>query len=291
MLPGGFGLKIFEAEDRGEFAPGKAALHLRSFFRAGVDTTIGGIGHTLHLLARHPDQYALLHADPARARNAFEEGIRLESPALVLFRTTSGEVELSGCGLKADTKVAYYPGAANRDPRKWMDPQRFDITRDVAGVHRAFGYGAHACIGQMIARLEAECIIGAMAKRAEEARTGGRAGDAAGQYAANAGATAPADHTRFRQLAGMPSAPEPAKMRSSCHAGLDPAFAPPRPDHLAHVATCLQFVQQGAGEVLLRDAAATFRIAHQRPQRQPIARRPFARPDLRRWRQAGPVES
>lgn len=175
MVPGGFGLKIFEAEDRGEFAPGKAALHLRSFFRAGVDTTIAGIGHALDLLARNPDQYALLHADPTLARNAFEEGIRLESPAMVLFRTTTGEVALSGCQLKADTKIGYYPGAANRDPRKWADPQRYDITRDVAGVHRAFGYGAHVCIGQMIARLEAECIVGAIARRAKKIEPAGPA--------------------------------------------------------------------------------------------------------------------
>lgn len=167
MVPGGFGIQIFEAEDRGEFAPGKAALHLRSFFRAGVDTTISGIGHALHLLARHPGQYALLHADPARARNAFEEAIRLEAPAMVLFRTTTGEVALSGTRLKADTKVGYYPGAANRDPRRWSEPDRYDITRDVAGAHRSFGYGAHVCIGQMIARLEAECILGAIARRAK----------------------------------------------------------------------------------------------------------------------------
>lgn len=167
MLPGGFGLKIFEAEDRGEFAPGKAAMHVRTFFRAGVDTTISGIGHALHLLASNPSQYALLEADPARARNAFEEAIRMESPAMVLFRTTTGDVELSGVRLKADTKVGYYAGAANRDPRKWQDPERYDITRDVAGIHRAFGFGAHVCIGQMIARLEAECIVGAIARRAK----------------------------------------------------------------------------------------------------------------------------
>jgi cytochrome P450 len=173
MLPGGFGLKIFEAEDRGEFAPGKAALHLRSFFRAGVDTTIAGIGHTLRLLASNPDQYARLHAEPARSRNAFEEGIRLESPAMVLFRTTVGEVELSGTRLEADTKVAYYPGAANRDPRKWKDPERYDIARDVAGIHRAFGHGVHVCIGQMIARLEAEAILTAIARRARSIELAG----------------------------------------------------------------------------------------------------------------------
>ena len=165
MLPGGFGEKIFEAEDRGEFAPGTAAPHVRSFFRAGVDTTMAGIGHALNQLARHPDQYELVRSDPTRIKNAFEEAIRIESPAMVLFRTTAGEVELSGYRLEADTKVAFYPGAANRDPRKWADPDRYDITRNVSGVHRAFGVGAHVCIGQMIARLEAECIIGALARR------------------------------------------------------------------------------------------------------------------------------
>ncbi len=174
MLPGGFGLKIFEAEDRGEFAPGKAALHLRSFFRAGVDTTIAGIGHALYHLTANPDEYALLNADPTRARNAFEEGIRIESPAQVLFRTTTGEVELSGYKLKADTKVGYWPGAANRDPRKWTDPERYDIARDVAGVHRAFGAGAHVCIGQMIARLEGECILGALARRVKSIEFNGK---------------------------------------------------------------------------------------------------------------------
>lgn len=167
MLPGGFGEKIYQAEDRAEFAAGTAEPHVRSFFRAGVDTTIAGIGITLNQLAQNPEQFALLKKDPSKIRNAFEEGIRFEAPAQVLFRTTTGEVEFSGYRLKADTKIAYYPGAANRDPRKWDDPDRFDITRDVLGNHLAFGAGTHVCIGQMIARLEAEAILGAIIKRAK----------------------------------------------------------------------------------------------------------------------------
>ncbi len=165
MLPGGFGARIYEAEDRGDFAPGTAAPHVRSFFRAGTDTTIAGIGFTLNQLARAPEQYALMRSDAALQRNAFEEAIRHESPASVLFRVATGTVELSGYRLEADTKVAYYPGAANRDPRKWEDPDRFDVARKVLGVHRAFGVGTHVCIGQMIARLEAECILAALAQR------------------------------------------------------------------------------------------------------------------------------
>ncbi|MEC3947672.1 cytochrome P450 [Sphingobium sp. HWE2-09] len=173
MLPGGFGIQIFEAEDRGEFASGTAAPHVRSFFRAGTDTTIAGIGHALHLLAINPEQYSLLHADPAKARNAFEEAIRLESPAMVMFRTTTGNVELSGVRLKPDTKVGYYAGAANRDARQWVDPDRYDINRNVAGIHRAFGFGAHICIGQMIARLEAESILNAISIRAKSVELAG----------------------------------------------------------------------------------------------------------------------
>lgn len=166
MLPGGFGLKIYEAEDAGEFEAGTAPLHVRSFFRAGVDTTMAGIGSTLKHLAEHPDQLARVKEDPVRLiKAAFEETLRLEAPAQVMFRTTTQDVELGGVRLRADTKVGYHMGAANRDPRQWQDPDRFDIDRQTIGVHRSFGVGSHVCIGQMIARLEAESILGALLRR------------------------------------------------------------------------------------------------------------------------------
>lgn len=172
-LPGGFAEKIYEAEDAGHFDKGTAPLHVRSFFRAGVDTTIAGIGSTLKLLAEHPDQFARVKANPALIKGAFEEALRLESPAQVMFRTTTGEVELGGVRLRADTKVGYHMGAANRDPRQWSDPARFDVTRQTAGVHRAFGVGAHVCIGQMISRLEAESILGALVRRVQRIEPAG----------------------------------------------------------------------------------------------------------------------
>ncbi|WP_422098834.1 cytochrome P450 [Variovorax sp.] len=172
-LPGGFAEKIYEAEDAGHFDKGTAPLHVRSFFRAGVDTTIAGIGSTLKLLAEHPDQFARVKANPALIKGAFEEALRLESPAQVMFRTTTGEAELGGVRLRADTKVGYHMGAANRDPRQWPDPARFDVTRQTAGVHRAFGMGAHVCIGQMISRLEAESILGALVRRVKRIEPAG----------------------------------------------------------------------------------------------------------------------
>lgn len=176
MLPGGFGEKIYQAEDAGEFDASTAPLHVRTFFRAGVDTTMAGIGSTLKLLAEHPDQLALVKQDPAKMiKNAFEEALRLESPAQVMFRTTTQDVELGGVKLRADTKVGYHMGAANRDPRQWKDPDRFDVTRQTAGVHRAFGAGAHVCIGQMIARLEAESVLGALLRRVKAIEPDGEA--------------------------------------------------------------------------------------------------------------------
>jgi hypothetical protein len=166
MLPGGFGEQIFEAEDRGELPAGTAHLQVRGFVRGGVDTTIAGIGFALQQLALHPEQWAMIRRNPAMARLAFEEAIRFESPAQVLFRTAAADTELGGCHVERDVKIGYFIGAANRDPRKWERPDAFDITRNSAGVHVAFGAGVHVCIGQMIARLEAECILTALAKRA-----------------------------------------------------------------------------------------------------------------------------
>lgn len=165
MLPGGFGEKIYQAEDEGFFAKGTAGPQVRSFLRAGVDTTIAGIGHALHLLAAHPDQWALLKAEPARVKGAFEEALRLESPSSCIFRTTTQGGSFAGLDLRPDTKIALFLGAANRDPAQFPDPDRFDITRESAGVHVGLGAGPHICIGQMIARLEAECLLSALLRR------------------------------------------------------------------------------------------------------------------------------
>lgn len=165
MRPGSIGEMVLDAEARGEFDPGVGSNIMRAFVRGGVDTTVAGIGFALNQLARNPDQFALLRDNAALAKNTFEEAIRHESPSYVNFRTTTRETELSGYRLDADTKIGTFSGAANRDPRFWKDPEKFDITRDVTGIHVAFGHGSHTCIGQMIARLEAECILRALSQR------------------------------------------------------------------------------------------------------------------------------
>lgn len=165
MLPGGFGELIYQAEDEGDLQKGFAANLTRSFLRGGMDTTISGIGTALQALARDPTQWDLLRADPGLARNAFDEAIRYESPVQVMFRTTCDGAELAGVTLEPNTKIAAFIGAANRDINKWPDAAVFDLKRE-AGGQLAFGHGPHVCIGQMIARLEAECLLSALARRA-----------------------------------------------------------------------------------------------------------------------------
>lgn len=164
LRPGGFGDQIWQAVDAGELTAEQAPLLVRSFLSAGVDTTINGLGNALYALASNPDQYAKLRADPSLARPAFEEGLRWESTAQTFFRTAGRDTEIAGCAVPADTKVLCMLGAANRDPRKWPDPDRYDVERRPTG-HVALGSGIHGCVGQAIARLEGELILSTLARR------------------------------------------------------------------------------------------------------------------------------
>jgi len=166
LTPDGLGAQIYAAADTGEVTVDEARLLVRTFLSAGVDTAVNGIGNMMLAFARHPDQWALLRDAPALARAAFEEALRYESPIQMFFRTTTRQVDVGGVQLDEGQKVVLSLGGANRDPRKWEEPSRFNIRRSSAG-HVAFGSGVHACLGQMFARLEGEAILTAFAERAQ----------------------------------------------------------------------------------------------------------------------------
>ncbi len=159
----GLGAQIYQAADDGELTQDEAALLVRSLLSAGLDTTVIALGNAIYCFATHPEQWQRLREDPGRARSAFDEGLRLESPAQTFFRTTTRRVDLAGTELPPHAKILLFLGAANRDPRRWEDPEKFDIERKVAG-HVGLGTGIHACVGQSLARLEAECLLGALAR-------------------------------------------------------------------------------------------------------------------------------
>jgi cytochrome P450 len=163
LRPDGLGELIYRAADAGEITHQQAPMLVRSFLSAGVDTTIYGMANTLLTLANHPEEYAKLHATPALARQAFEESLRYESALQMIFRTSSRDTELAGHQIPSDKKVLAFLGAANRDPRKWPDANKFDIERNPVG-HMVFGTGIHGCVGQVIARMEGEIALRTMAK-------------------------------------------------------------------------------------------------------------------------------
>jgi cytochrome P450 len=163
LLPGGMGAEIHTRAAAEGFSPGDAAMLVRSFLSAGVDTTVHGLGNALWCLARFPEQYAALRAEPDRARAAFEEVLRFEAPVQTFFRTTTREVDLDGVRIGAGQKVLLFLGAAGRDPRQWEYPDVFDISRRATG-HVGFGFGIHACVGMAMARLEGEAMLTALAR-------------------------------------------------------------------------------------------------------------------------------
>lgn len=159
----GIGATMFAAADEGEITEDVAGMLIRSLLSAGVDTTVTGIGSALWCLAQHPEQFEALKADPDKlALPTFEETLRFCTPVQAFFRTAGEDTAVSGVAIEEGSKILCVLGSANRDPAKFPDPDRFDISRDTRG-HLALGVGVHACVGQVIARAEGKAILRAIA--------------------------------------------------------------------------------------------------------------------------------
>jgi cytochrome P450 len=131
----------------------------------GIETTEGMIANAvLHLLA-DPAQRALVEADRSLIPNAVEESLRLEPAASVVDRYATRDVELGGASIRARELVRVSLAGANRDPRVFAEPHRFDVRREGARRHVAFAHGPHVCIGIHLARLEAHTAVGRLLDR------------------------------------------------------------------------------------------------------------------------------
>lgn len=161
----GLGAQIYAACAQVGIDDDDAAVLVRTFFSASMDTTMNGIGFTIQSLAECPRQWAMVREDPSLVKAAFDESLRHRSPSPYIGRTTACDVEIEGVTIPAESKVLLLVGAANRDPARFPDPDRFDLRRN-SGGHVAFGAGIHACIGQMVAKLEAEMALEALARHA-----------------------------------------------------------------------------------------------------------------------------
>ena len=131
---------------------------------AGYETTANLLSNSVLHLAEHPEQRAWLAADPGRFQDAIEELLRFDAPVQVLARNTTKPVELHGQLLPAGARVLLLYGAANRDPRRYDDPDRLDLGRPVLR-HLSFGNGIHHCLGAPLARQEAKVALAALLAR------------------------------------------------------------------------------------------------------------------------------
>ena len=146
--------------------PKQAVELMRDYIAPSLDTTISVIGYAMMLFAQHPEQWQKLRADRSLCRNAIEEIVRLNTPIKAFSRYVAEDIDVEGVTLSAGSRVLMVFGAANRDPAKFPDPNRFDIERNTRG-HVGFGHGVHACLGMHLARLEITSLFNALADQIE----------------------------------------------------------------------------------------------------------------------------
>lgn len=127
----------------------------------GHETTTNLIGNGMLALLQHPGELAALQSDLGLLPAAVEEVLRFDGPAKVSVRSVREDLEVRGRTLRAGDRLFLVPAAANRDPRRFPDPDRFDIRRSDKG-HMGFGFGIHYCLGAPLARLEGELALGAI---------------------------------------------------------------------------------------------------------------------------------
>jgi cytochrome P450 len=128
---------------------------------AGNETTTNLIGNATAALLDHPEQLARVAADPGLVPGLIEETLRFDAPIQLVFREALVDLEIAGVTIPAGATVVPLLGSANRDERRFPDPDRFDVTRNAQG-HVGFGFGKHFCLGASLARLEAKAALEAL---------------------------------------------------------------------------------------------------------------------------------
>lgn len=128
-------------------------------FGAGQDTSARLMGASLRFLAEDQQLQARLRADRSRIGDFIEEVLRLESPTMSDFRMTQKTSQVGGVHIPAGTTIMLHPGASNRDPRKFAEPEKFELDRPNLREHIAFGRGVHSCPGSPLARAEGRVTI------------------------------------------------------------------------------------------------------------------------------------
>jgi cytochrome P450 len=150
---------LVAAEIDGEKLTDEAIISfLRLLLPAGLETTYRSSGNLLQLLLTHPDQLDALQQDRSLIPAAIEEGIRYETPLVLVMRNTTRDVELHGMTIPEGAQVNLCMGSANRDDKRWENPDVFDIQRP-RRAHISFAGGIHSCLGMHLARVETKAML------------------------------------------------------------------------------------------------------------------------------------
>jgi len=156
---------LASGEKQGVFTRHEVLVNTSLLLLAGHETTINLLCNGTLAFIQHPDQWALLKEDPGgRAKWATEECLRYDSPVKSIQRIASQDVEMRDKVLRKDDRIRWFISSANRDPAKFANPDRFDITRQ-PNQHVAFGSGVHHCLGATLARVEGQEVFKALAER------------------------------------------------------------------------------------------------------------------------------
>jgi cytochrome P450/ferredoxin-NADP reductase len=165
LKPGGWAQRIFKVGAERGIPFETCAQLMRDYINPSLDTTISATGQAIRFFADAPEQWALVRERPELIPNAVEEVVRLASPIRAFTRFVTEDAEIAGVPIPQGARVMVMYASANRDERKFADPDRFDVTRDVHD-HLGFGSGVHMCMGMHLARLEIVSLLQSLARRA-----------------------------------------------------------------------------------------------------------------------------
>jgi cytochrome P450 len=172
LAPGSLGMEMYLAADRGQLTQAEAKLMVGILLSAAADTTVMTMANAIRAFCEFPDQYQLLRSDPSLLKAAFDESLRWDSPSRMAGRIAMRDVEIDGVVIPKGERCGLMFAAANRDPRKWENPDRYDVKRKNMG-HVGWGYGVHSCVGRVLALLEAEALLGALVQHIERFESAG----------------------------------------------------------------------------------------------------------------------